>query len=347
MARVTIKDVAHEAGVSLGAVSQALNPNPNSTIKVGEATILKVQTAARKIGFRPHAGARSVRSNRFHNIGFFVAKKGAYTRPPEGYLMGVSDAAQRRGYRIILVGMENGEGHYQETVPSLLREKNLDALVVASYHHLSTLIHDELADSGLPVVYVNDKHEKNAAWLDDQVGSRLMTDYLLERGYRNIVFALRTHSENQPLTEMHYSAIDRIEGYRKAMTAAGAEPDVRTIQMKEMLEVNQRIPDEWLFSDGKPLPDAIFAYDDDLANSIAKLLYRKNIRIPDQIGLAGYNGAYASLSSWLPLTTMRIPAYDMGYAALNLALNSIEGSGQKECPSIAFRPELVIGESTR
>jgi DNA-binding LacI/PurR family transcriptional regulator len=345
MARVTIKDVAKEAGLSLGAVSQALSPNPGSTIKVSEKTVLRVQEAARKIGFRPHAGAKSVRSNKFHNIGFFVAKKGIYTRPPEGYLMGVSDAAQRRGYRIILVGLENGAGHYQETVPSLLREKNLDALVVASYHQLSSMIHDELTDMGLPVVYVNDKHENNSTWLDDQAGGRIMTDYLLERGYRNIVFALRTHSENQRPEDMHYSAIERIEGYRQSMVAAGLEPDVRTIQMKEMLEVNQRIPDEWLI--GKPLPDAILAYDDDLANSIAKLLYRKNIRIPDQIGLAGYNGAYASLSSWLPLTTMRIPAYEMGYAALELALQIIEDSGQKEFPSIMFRPELVIGESTR
>ena len=347
MARITIKDVANDTGLSLGAVSQALSPNPNSTIKVSDKTVVRVREAAQKVGFRPHAGARSVRSNKFHNIGFFVAKKGVYTRPPEGYLMGVSDAAQRRGYRIILVGMENEEGHYQETVPSLLREKNLDALVVASYHHLSAVIHEELADSGLPVVYVNDKHEQNSAWLDDRLGGRIMTDFLLERGYRNIVFALRTHSENQRLEDMHYSAIDRIEGYRQAMATAGIEPDVRTIQMKEMLEMNQRIPDEWLFGDGKPLPDAILAYDDDLANSIAKLLYRKNIRIPDQIGLAGYNGAYASFSAWRPLTTMRIPAYEMGYAALELALKIVEDSGRKEFPSIMFRPELVIGESTR
>jgi LacI family transcriptional regulator len=347
MARVTIKDVAREAGLSLGAVSQALSPNPRSTIKVSEKTVLRVQEAARKVGFRPHAGARSVRSNKFNNIGFFVAKKGVYTRPPEGYLMGVSDAAQRRGYRVILVGMENGEGHYQETVPSLLREKNLDALVVASYHHLSTLIHDELADSGLPVVYVNDRHEQNSSWLDDQAGGRIMTDFLLERGYRNIVFALRTHSENQGMEDMHYSALERIEGYRQAMAAAGLEPDVRTIQMKEMLEVNQRIPDEWLFGDGKPLPDAVFAYDDDLANSSAKQFYRKGISVPEDIGLAGYNGAYASLSAWRPLTTMRIPAYEMGYAALELALQIIEDPSQKKFPSIMFRPELVIGESTR
>ena len=162
MPRVTIKDVAKEAGLSLGAVSEALSPNPDSTIKISAKTVMRVQEAARKIGFRPHAGARSVRSNKFHNIGFFVAKKGVYTRPPEGYLMGVSDAAQRRGYRIILVGLENGEGHYQETVPSLLREKNLDALVVASYHQLSSMIHDELTDLGLPIVYVNDKHENNS-----------------------------------------------------------------------------------------------------------------------------------------------------------------------------------------
>ncbi|VGO18511.1 LacI family DNA-binding transcriptional regulator [Pontiella sulfatireligans] len=348
MGRVTIKDVAREAGVSLGAVSQALSPNPKSTIKVGDATIMKVQKAAAKLGFRPHAGAKSVRSNKFHNIGFFMAKKsGSLDRPPEGYLTGVSDAAQKRGYRIVLVGMESGQGNYQDVVPSLLREKNLDALVVASYHHLSALIHDELENMGLPVVYVNDKHEFNSAWVDDLDGARMMTDYLIERGSKNVVFAMRTHFEGQRIEDMHYSARMRIEGYTAAMKAAGLEPDIRTIMMRETLDFNQRIPDDWLFGNGRPLPDAIFAYDDDLANSIAKIMYRKGIRIPEDIALAGYNGAYASLCAWRPLTTMRIPSFEMGYTALELAIQIIEGSGQKEFPSIKFRPELVIGESTR
>lgn len=347
MARVTIKEVAKEAGVSLGAVSQALNPNPSSTIKVGEVTTLKVQAAARKLGFRPHAGAKSVRSNKFHNIGFFVAKKGAFDRPPEGYMMGVCDAAQKRGYRVVLVGMENGLGHYQDVVPSLLREKNLDALVVASYHQLSAVIHDELKNMELPVVYVNDQHEFNSTWLDDQAGARMMTDYLIERGSKSVAFAMRTHSADQRIEDMHYSAKMRIDGYTTAMKAAGLEPDIRTVVMRDTLEFNQRIPVDWLFGDGKSLPDAIFAYDDDLANTIAKILYRKGIRVPEDIALAGYNGAYASLCAWRPLTTMRIPSYEMGYAALELALQIIEDSGRKEFPSITFRPELVIGESTR
>ena len=75
--------------------------------------------------------------------------------------------------------------------------------------------------------------------------------------------------------------------------------------------------------------------------------YRKKIRIPEDVVLAGYNGAYASLCSWRPLTTMRIPSYEMGKAALELALKIVEDPGQKEFPSIMFRPELVIGESTR
>ena len=72
--RVTIKDVAREAGVSLGTVSHTLNPNPNSTIGVSEKTAMKVHAAVRTTGFRPHAGARSIRSKRFNNIGFFVAR---------------------------------------------------------------------------------------------------------------------------------------------------------------------------------------------------------------------------------------------------------------------------------
>lgn len=344
MVRVTIKDVAAEAGLSLGAVSQALNPNPSSTIKVSDATVERVRETAQKLGFLPHAGARSVRSNRFHNIGFFFARKGRYTRPSEGYLRGVSDAAQENGYRITLVGFESAPGKVQAAVSSLFQEKNLDALIVASYHQFSTQIHDALVDMGFPVIYANDYHLLNSIWVDDHAGGRMMTEHLIQRGYRSIVFALRGHLKAQKLEEMHYSARARLEGYAEAMKKAGLRPDIRMVHMPEALEVNQPIPSDWLL--GQALPDAIFAYDDDLANSVARLLMRQGIRIPEEMGLAGYNGGYSALSAWRPLTTMQIPSYEMGYAALELAIKLIEKDDVTSLKSIRFVPELIAGETT-
>ncbi len=263
--RITIKDVAREAGVSVTAVSHALNPNPGSTIRVSEATVMRVQEAVRRTGFRPHAGARSMRSNRFNNIGFLVVRKGVDSRPPEDYLMGVNDAAHRKGYRVVLVGLEQGEDDYRKSISSLLREKSLDALVVASYHQLSSVIHEALADLDLPVVYVNDRYKHNSVWVDDRLGGRIMTDYLLERGYRDIVFALRQHFPGQRVEQMHCSAVERLEGYRQSMADAGLKPDVRMIEIPEPLRPQSRLFDHDLLEN-------IYA-------SIWLIKYRQTIRI--------------------------------------------------------------------
>jgi LacI family transcriptional regulator len=345
MGGITIKDVAREAGVSPSAVSHALNPNPNSTVGVSEKTARRVREAVQKVDYRPHCGARSMRSNRFKNIGVFVVRQGEDSRPPEGYLMGVFDAAQKRGYQVSLVGLDHGVSDYCDYDSSLLREECLDALIVACNHRLSPKIHKALDDLELPVVYVNDRYEHNAIWLDDCIGGHIMTDYLQERGYRKIAFVLPKYFPNQKLEQLHCSAEERIEGYCQSMAAAGLEPDVRMIEISETVKVNQRIMDDWLYDADGALPEAIFAYDDDLANIIAKMLMRKNIRMPEDIALAGYNGTYASLCAWRPLTTVRIPCYEMGRGAFEMALNSI-GSIRCKVPSIRFRPELVIGEST-
>lgn len=344
--RVTIRDVARKAGVCLATASHALNPNPDSTIGVSEQTVLRVKAAARNTGYRPHAGARSIRSNRFQNIGFYVARKGVASRPPEEYLVGVFDAAQQRGYRVVLVGLENENQDYRDSVSSVFQQKSLDAIVVASYHHLSSDIHHVLSDFDLPVVYVNDRYEHNAVWLDDRTGGRIMTEHLIERGSRKIVFALPQYTRGQQLNRMHCSAADRVAGYRQAMEAAGLVPDVRLIEMPADHTQNPRILDDWLVEGQGGLPDAVFAYDDDLANDVAKMLIRKQIRVPRDIALAGYNGAYASLSAWCPLTTMRIPSFEMGRAAIEMAIKIIEDFDTTEIPSIKFRPKLILGEST-
>lgn len=93
--------------------------------------------------------------------------------------------------------------------------------------------------------------------------------------------------------------------------------------------------------------DAIFASDDELVNRIARFFYEQKVRVPDDIALAGYNGDYAALSAWRRLTTMRVPAYEIGVAAFEMALQLVEQPELKQVPSRVFVPELIEGETTR
>ncbi|MCC5805427.1 MAG: LacI family DNA-binding transcriptional regulator [Opitutales bacterium] len=344
--RVTIKDVAREAGLSVAAVSQALRPTERSTVKVSEATRERVVAVARKLDYRRHAGAGSIRSSRFQNVGFFVAKMGPRTRAPEGYLRGVVDGALLHDYRVVFSPVATEAGEYRETVPGILREKNLDALIITSHHAMTAEIHAELEGSGLPIVYLNDRHPHNAVYVDEAAGAREMTRHLVGSGYKRIAFLLRKSTMNPPLSRMHHSARERIDGYRRAMRAAGLEPDVRTVLMRDLVEENQRMPEDWL-PEGEPLPEAVFCYDDDLANSVAKLFYRRGIHVPRDVALAGYNGSYAALCAWCPLTTILLPTYEMGRAAFSMAMELVEAGGDANVPSLKFMSTLSVGESTR
>lgn len=84
--RVTIKDIAHAAGVSTAAVSQALRPHTNSNIKLQRETVERIRQVAQDLNYQPHAGARSIRSNSFGSIGYFAARTGVFTNSPGAIL---------------------------------------------------------------------------------------------------------------------------------------------------------------------------------------------------------------------------------------------------------------------
>lgn len=342
--RVTIKDVAHAAGVSIATVSQALKPRAESNIKLPEDTVDRVKTVAESLKYRPHTGARSIRARTFMNVGFFSAKSGIFTHSPDGYLAGVHDAANEKGYSITLIRLPQNISDIQGSLPSVFTESKLDALIIGSYHEISSAIRRYFEDEKLPIVYLNDRHQTNAVYVDDVDGAATMTTHLIESGYRKIVFLLRRHVRGQQISEMHHSARDRYEGYRNAMHQYGLTPILEEVYTDNVIGEGSELPEDlW---ERLKSSDCVFAYDDDLANNFGSLLYSKRLKIPDHIGLAGYNGDYASMCAWQTLTTMRIPSYEMGQAAFELALELVQSPHREELPSRTFSPILIKGNTT-
>lgn len=341
--RITIKDIARAAGLSSASVSQALRPKENSSIKLTEDTIERVKKVAKRMNYRPHAGARSIRAQSFNNLGFFNAKEGLFTHSPDGYVAGIHDAADEKGYRVTLIRMPLQAESIQHKLPSIFDEQNLDALIIGSYHSITARIHERLRQDNLPVVYLNEKHAENSVYVDDEKGSKTITQYLLEKGNKSIGYVQRKTPQNPSIEQMHHSAADRLQGYTDAMRQAGLEASVSTILSSNVVGPGSELQDDWW--DSVKHHDALLTYDDDLANSIARFLYKKNIRIPDGISLAGYNGDYGSLSAWNNLTTMRIPSYKMGKAAVDMAAELVRTKNNQPIPSIKFEPELVKGDT--
>ena len=342
--RTTIKDIARVAGLSTASVSQALHPHPNSNIKLHPETVERVKAVADRLNYRPHAGARSIRTHSFNTIGFFIAKTGLFTNTPYGYMAGVHDVAEERGFRITLIRLPEAIDDIRAAMPSVFRERNLDALVIESYSELAYQIYERIQPSHLPVVFVNDRHETNSVYVDDEWGAEQVTRHLIEKGYQRIGFLHRRTAGGPPIERMHHSAADREAGYRKAMGEAGREAACHTVRTQDVAgpEVELHREDWELIA----RHDAVIAYDDDLANLIGRTAYDHHQRIPDSLAVASFNGDYGSLCAWQRLTTVRIPSYEMGRKAAEMAFELVASGADAALPSSVHRPTLVLGQTT-
>ena len=342
--RITIKDIAQAAGLSTAAVSQSLRPHPHSNIKLQQETIDRVKKVAADLNYQPHSGARSIRSNSFNTIGYFVAKTGQLTNTPYGYLAGVHDVAEERGFHITLIRLPSNIEDISRAMPSVFRERNLDALVIESYSDLAFQIYQRIQTSHMPVIFVNDRHQTNSVYVDDQWGAELITRHLIEKGYQRICFVQRRTHGGPPIKKMHHSAVDRESGYRAAMRKAGRKAACHVITTADVVGLDVELaPADWKWIAAH---DAVIAYDDDLANLIARCAYDRKLRIPDDLAIAGFNGDYASLSAWQRLTTVRIPSYEMGRKAAEMAFQRVDAPIEAELPSAVFKPTLVLGQTT-
>lgn len=334
------------AGVSTATVSQALRPSENSNIKLQDETIERVKSVAKQLNYRPHSGARSIRSKHFGTLGYFVAKNGLFVHTPVGYMAGVHDAAEANAYRITHIRLPHRMDELSGTLPSVFTEHNLDALVIESYSEMADRIHDALKDSDFPVIYLNDRHEFNSVYADDVEGSRLIVRHMLSKGYRNLCFVLRRNlGFTGRIEDMHHSSKDRIFGFNEELQANGLKGALVELE-KDVVSLGaggDLNDDDW--SKLKDF-DGIVVYDDDLANMVGRYCYRNGIRMPDDIALASFNGDYGSLCAWQRLTTIKIPSYEMGLKATRMALDLVVGGKNDSIPSVAFTPELIIGETS-
>jgi LacI family transcriptional regulator len=342
--RITIKDIARESGFSVAAVSQALRPRSNSNIKLNAGTSERIRQTARDLNYQPHSGARSIRSNSFHAIGYFAAKTTLMTNTPAGYLAGIHDIAEAHQYRLNMIRFQSRKDEIGKIVPNIFSERNLDALIIESYNELAHQIFEQIEASRLPIVFINDRHEYNSVYVDDVWAASELTRHVHAKGYEDICFLQRRVQGGPTVSGMHHSAADRAKGYRAAMRKLGLTSRVHTVLTEDTvgLDVKLRENDWQTLSQHR----AVIAYDDDLANLVARSAYDRGLRIPDALAVAGFNGDYASLSAWQHLTTMRIPSYEMGSKAGEMVFELLAGGPETRIASSIHRPTLISGQTT-
>jgi len=315
MKYITLKMVAERAEVSVNTASRAINNKPD----INEETKKKVLKIAQELGYVQNATAVALRTRKTGTIGVVIADN----RNPfyAEVLNGMEIAAREKNYHIILANTQRDYRKEEEAI-NLLRAKRVDGLLIAPVQDRDDDI-KKLIEANIPFVIVGrdfENIEVDAVYNDEVKGGFLATEYLIKKGHKRIAL-IDGYLYKSP-------AKGRLEGYKKALNKYKISLDESLISVGDInIENGYERTKQML---GKNLDfTAIFAYNDMMAFGSMQAIKEKGLRIPEDIGLVGYDDIpFSSLIS-PALTTIRLKKQELGIESVKLLLSHINGNREK------------------
>jgi LacI family transcriptional regulator len=326
----TLLEVARVARVSPSTVSRILN----GTARVSDAKRRAVESAIARLDFRPNLLARGLRKGRGMTIGILTqALESAYFTAA---LRGVEEGLAGSGFAPVIVSGHWNAREEAERV-ALLISRRVDGIIILN----DVLGEEQILDYArtLPIVVTGRELPPGNVFsmrVDNVQGGHLATRHLIDLGHKRIAHLAGPQD--------HVDATDRLKGYRRALKEAQLPYDPGLVVAASfeasggLLAVNQLIESRQPFT-------AIFAANDESAYGARLALYRRGIRVPDDISLVGYDDLPGALYTTPPLTTVRQPLAETGRRAAQAVLELVAGG----TPSREGLPEvsLVVRETTR
>ncbi|MGO2034896.1 MAG: LacI family DNA-binding transcriptional regulator [Brevibacterium sp.] len=333
MAKVSMRDVASRAGVSVGTVSHVVN----GSSKVSEATMLKVNDAIEELGFVRNAAARQLRSGRSSSLGLVVLD--ASNPFFASVAHGAREACDVAGLSLLLGDSGTDEARESKYLDLFAEQRVNGLLVTPSGADLSKL--ESIASKGTPVMLVDrapGDFALSSVTVDNVAGGRMALDHLIAGGSSAPTFV------GGPLSLPQVA--DRYAGARDRAREAGIE--LPLFESSEMTILAGRDVGERIVSlPEAQRPDAVFCANDLLAVGVMQaVIMFTELRIPDDLAIIGYDDIDYALSTIVPLTSVRQPAGLLGRTAVETLLAENESSATAHRDQM-FTPELVIRESTR
>jgi DNA-binding LacI/PurR family transcriptional regulator len=333
---VTLRDVAHEAGVSIKTVSNVINNHPY--VKSGtRATVLD---AIQRLGYRPNLSARNLRSGRSNMIGLAVPELSL------SYFAELADkviqAAERRGL-VVLIEQTNRSRQREIDLLSGVRPSMIDGLLFSPLELGQEDRH--LVDIDLPLVLLGERIFNSGAdhvTMQNVRGARAATDHLLSIGRRRIA-VIGAHPG-----EVIGTAGLRLSGYRGSLDAAGIPFDSALVAPAGLWHRAQGAEAmRTLIASGTEF-DSVFAFNDTLALGALYVLQEAGLRVPTDVAVIGWDaideGSYSSPS----LTSVDPGREEIAETAVNMLIERIATKGGGPPPrEVEVDFSIVHRDSTR
>ena len=330
----SVKDVAAQAGVSLGTVSNVLN-RPD---RVSAATRARVERAMAELGFVRNESARQLRAGRSRTIGYVMldATNPFFTDVARG----MEGVAEEQDLSLFLCNSDNRAAREAAHLAHL-QEQRVQGILVTPIDPDSPSL-AQLASRGTPLVIV-DRTRQGADFctvsVNDVLGGRLAVEHLVDRGHERIAFVGGPESLGQ--------VRERFDGACQAWREAGL-PDDQLLRVPTVaLSVAEgRAAGERLAGlAARRRPTAVFCANDLVALGLLQQATISGIRVPDELAIVGYDDIDFAAAAAVPLTSVRQPRAELGRTAARLLLEESDDPMHVH-EQVVFEPELVARRST-
>jgi LacI family transcriptional regulator len=322
--KITIKDVAKKAGVSIATVSRYIN---NSHLK--ESNRLRVEKAVKELGYQPLIYARRLAGGKLGSFGLIIP---GY----EGIFYSFYALEIIRQVAAAL-GEDSVDLHLhifwnKDTFRTSLVDGVIMADVIGNEKQVRRLLKEDI-----PMVVINrniDISEVNSVYIDNFKGAHEATEFLIHHGHKRIA-----HLAGDLNVEC---ARDRLDGFKSAIEKSGIPLDKNSIKNTHFSRKEARESLEELFS-GSNNPTAIFCCSDEVASEVINFAEEKRIDVPKELSVIGFDDNPHCLYGNLMLTTVRQPLQEMAQTAVKI-LNENQNE-IKPAQKVVLDTELIIRDT--
>jgi DNA-binding LacI/PurR family transcriptional regulator len=334
--RPTSHDVARVAGISRTTVSLVLNDVQG--VRISEETRQRVIEAAKQLNYHPDITGRKLVTGKSFTLGL-VLRQNPEQVFADAFLLhvvlGVEQAAEQSGFRVLLkpLGPDNLNGYTR-----LIQENHVDGIILSGPRQDDQDI-ISLHQQGFPVMLMGQLPECDIPYVDvDAVtGAKIATQHLIELGHTRIAMIT-----NAPLE--YTSAQQRLEGYRQALSEAGIEADDTLVGAGNYTPASGYNAMIALLT--LPLqPTAVFIASDVVAMGAIQAVKRAGLVIPDDLAMVGFDDIPLAEYYDPALTTIRLPAYGLGWAAGERLSRLVRGDTLDQAGTL-LDTELIVRESS-
>jgi LacI family transcriptional regulator len=337
--RVTIKQVAQEAGVSTQTVSRVLNERPD----VAPETRQRVKDVIARLGYQPSALARSLIQQRSFTLGVVTA--GLKYLGPSRTLNGITGQAEDMGYTLMLKELPGFASNDIKPLLDSLLARQVDGIIwaVPEVGDNRGWLKERCPEIPIPVIFLTMQARSglSSISIDNFSGGKMATEHILQQGFHHVAHI------SGPLD--WWEARQRQAGWQAALSDAG-------IDVKE----THSVEGNWSPASGErafqqllkeyPQMDALFVANDQMALSVLQFAHREGIRVPDELAVVGFDGIPEAAYFWPPLTTVYQDQHKLGSQAVHDLIQIIEknqeGTTDFLLQATLLQPELIVRDSS-